>query len=108
MSNGNGPGQGSNGQPVPVGTGEVRTFPASHPSRGARRSSSSCEGEPDDDGNPWSRCSEANSTNEELTEPLLLLFAQIRHSTQGPKALRGFSFGKNNSFMANHCGSRNR
>src|SRR2546426_5584210 len=83
MSNGNGPGQGSNGQPVPVGTGEVRTFPASHPSRGARRSSSSCEGESDAYGNPWSRCSEANSTNKELTEPVKSLIRYWPATVQG-------------------------
>src|SRR5438309_4728743 len=35
MSSGNGPGHGCSGQPVSAGTGEVRTFPASH-RRGAR------------------------------------------------------------------------
>ena len=46
MSNSNGPGQGSSGQPGSAGTDEVRTFPASHPSRGARRAVEAVKGNP--------------------------------------------------------------
>src|SRR5438552_11481497 len=72
MPNSNGPRPGGGYQPGSAGTGEVRTFPASHPSRGARRSSRSCEREPDAYGNPRSRCPEANSSKEELTDPGIL------------------------------------
>ena len=46
----------------------ARSRPPHH--RGARQGRSSNEGEPDAYGNPWSRCPEANSTNEELAEPI--------------------------------------
>src|SRR6267143_7032749 len=88
LSNSNGPGQGSSGQPGSAGTGEVRTFPASD--RGARRSSCSNEGEPDAYGNPWSRCPEVNSTSEELTEPqdILVMIFGVRSQRSSPE-IRG-------------------
>src|SRR2546430_5084262 len=71
MSNRNGPGQGGGGYPGSAGAGGGCTFPASPPSRGARRGSWSCEGGTDAHGKSRSRCSQANSTNEEVTETTL-------------------------------------
>src|SRR3989442_14095164 len=63
VSASNGPGPSSGNKSGPAGTGGVRTFPASH-HRGARRSSWSCEREPDAYGNPRRRCPEDNSSDE--------------------------------------------
>jgi len=48
-----------------LGTGEVRTLPASHPPRDARQGSWKNEEEPDAYGSPRSRCPEASWSNEE-------------------------------------------